>query len=97
MDTQVVRAAGVAGYRSLVDTLGNRSNAPRLSDMGVSNETEGDHYIGYLKVIEALEAAAQRLNCPDFGMRLAQQQDFDVFGALGVIMQHEKTIRSSYN
>lgn len=97
MDTQVVRAAGVAGYRSLVDTVGDRRNAPRLSDMGVSNEAEGDHYIGYLKVIETLEAAAQRLNCPDFGMRLAQQQDFDVFGALGVIMRHEKTIRSSYN
>jgi len=65
--------------------------------MGLSNPESKDEYIAYAKVIDALEAAAQRLDCPDFGLLLAQRQDFDVFGALGVIMQHAETIRSSYS
>jgi AraC-like DNA-binding protein len=49
--------------------------------------------IGYRAIATLMEHAAQRLRCPDFGLRLASLQGGGrVFGALGAVMRHASTL-----
>ena len=96
MENQIVRAAGIGKFPTLVSSLGGEGRAPRSVDIGASGSEEDEGYVTYEGVINLLEAAADRLNCPDFGMRLSEYQGLDVLGALGVAMQNAETIRASY-
>ncbi len=47
--------------------------------------------VTYRQVLELLEIAADELNCPDFGMRLATLQGGRVYGPLGAVMMNSQT------
>jgi AraC-like DNA-binding protein len=54
--------------------------------------TPGPFSISYRKIAEVLELAAAELDCPDFGMRLANRQcSAGIIGPLGKAMQHSST------
>jgi AraC-like DNA-binding protein len=54
-----------------------------------------DNRISYAAMIELLEDSAQKLDCPDFGLRLSSSQDIDILGPAAMIARHSDTIGES--
>lgn len=87
------RSSTLAGYPDLVEQLGGdparllrRFNIdPRLLD-------REENVIPYRSIIRLLETTATVLQCPDFGMRLAELQGFNVVGPLAIIGLNSNTV-----
>jgi hypothetical protein len=83
--TAMVRAGGLRGYQALVRDLGG-DPASLLRHHGLTRAAlaEEDALIPLQAHIRLLEATAGTLNCPDFGLRLAQTLDIDILGPLAI-------------
>lgn len=80
-------------FSALVRELGG-DLAKLLAAAGLTEEsfTESSENLTYRQAIVLLEAAAQALDCPDFGMRLAvRQRGGSIFGPLGVVMRNSRS------
>lgn len=56
-----------------------------------------DHFIPYRQMIRLLEAAADALGCPDFGLRLAQRQYAEgILGPLDIAMRNSATVADAW-
>jgi AraC-like DNA-binding protein len=91
--TAMVRAQSVRGYRELVSDLGG--NATRLLrkagiNPGALNQLTA--FISFESLIDLLESSATELDCPDFGLRLAERQDIGVLDTLAVAMRYSTTV-----
>lgn len=91
---EVVRAAGITGFRRLVRDLGGDPGSI-LTRAGLSDAmfADPDRYIPYRNVLLAFEEAARSLAAPDFGLRLAQRQDLTFLGALALAIQSAGSVR----
>lgn len=89
----MVRAAGMRGYRELVDELGGDGDA-LLRRFGITPEApdSDDAVITSESMGWALEVAAAELDCPDLGLRLAERQDFGVLGPVAVALLNAPTV-----
>ena len=79
--TAMVRAQSLRGYRELVNDLGGNPN--RLLRKAGVDPGAPDHltdFISFESLIDLLEHSAADLNCPDFGLRLAERQDIGILG-----------------
>ncbi len=90
--TEMVRAAGLRGFHELVRALGGdpaallrRQRVPAVLD----NE---DALLPVPKLVRLLESAALALRTPDFGLRLAQEQDISILGPVAVAIQNSPTV-----
>lgn len=90
----IVRAGGLAGFQSLVHSLGGNPSAV-LQRAGLSLEdlADPDRYLPYPNVLLAIEEAAIELAIPDFGLRLSAAQDVNFLGVLAVAIQSAQTVR----
>lgn len=90
----VVRAAGLTGFRRLVTELGGDSG-PILACAGLDDAmlANPDRYIPYRNVLLAFEEAARSLGVPNFGMQLAARQDMTFLGALALAIQSAESVR----
>jgi AraC-like DNA-binding protein len=91
--TAKIRAASLRGYRQLVSDLGGNS-ARLLRKVGV-NPAALDQltaFIDFENMISLLQRSALDLDCPDFGLRLADRQDLGVLGTLAVAMRYSTTV-----
>jgi AraC-like DNA-binding protein len=91
----MVRATTLWGYGELVQQLGGdpelfrtRFHVPR----GVENEE--DTFISVDAYARMLEASAEDLQCPDFGLRLSRWQGLEIFGPVAVIARNAQTMLS---
>ena len=84
----VVHARVLHGFADLVTALGGDCVA-LLRQVGITPE-DGPDGLTYRQMIDVIEYAAQALQCPDFGMRLALRQGGKVFGPLGLVMRHSR-------
>jgi AraC-like DNA-binding protein len=91
----LIRATTLWGYAELVAQLGgdpelflSRFHIPR----GIENED--DAFISVDAYVRMLEASAEDLQCPDFGLRLAHWQGLDIFGPVAVIARNADTMLS---
>lgn len=89
----LIRATTLWGYAELVSQLGGdpelfatRFGIPR----GIENED--DAFISVDAYAHMLEASAEDLRCPDFGLRLAHWQGLDIFGPVAVIARNAQTM-----
>ncbi len=89
----LIRATTLWGYGELVQQLGgdperftNRFHIP----LGIENEE--DAFISFDAYARLLEASAEDLHCPDFGLRLSRWQGLDIFGPVAVIARNAQTI-----
>ena len=89
----LIRATTLWGYGELVLQLGgdpeqftNRFHIPP----GIENEE--DAFISVDAYARMLEASAEDLQCPDFGLRLSRWQGLDIFGPVAVIARNAQTI-----
>jgi AraC-like DNA-binding protein len=89
----MVRVQAVRGYRHLVAELGG--DAVRLLRASKVKATAFDQphaLISFGAITDLLERSAGVLDCPDFGLRLAERQDIGILGPLAVAMRHSATV-----
>jgi len=91
--TDMVRAAGLRGFETLVDSLGGDARILlRRHRIPVHSLRQEDALIPFRSAAEMLEDAAITLNCPDFGLKLTGSYDASVLGPLGIAIQHSATV-----
>ena len=90
----MIRASNMWGFGALVRELG--ADPARLQTrFGITPaaEHEEDAFIAFEPFVRMLEAAADELDCPDFGLRLAQWQGLDILGPIAVIARNAQTLQ----
>jgi AraC-like DNA-binding protein len=89
----MLRAAGLRGLVPLVDRLGG-DGAALLARFGIAPAAldTDDALIRASVGRRVLEVAADELECPDLGLRLAERQDAGVLGPLAVAIENSATL-----
>lgn len=89
----VIRGTALLHFADLVSSLGGDPGA-LMRAHGVDPEAAGDYerFISYPAVAAVIGAAAEELDCPDFGMRLARRQGIQILGPVAVIIRHSETV-----
>ena len=80
-------------FPALVNELGGDvSELLAMAGIPEASFTDGSGNLTYRQAILLLEATAQALACPDFGMRLAtRQRGGSIFGPLGIVMRNSQS------
>lgn len=88
-----VRAVSLLGFRELVEDLGGDADA-LLRSAGIDPRVLDDpeNRLSYASVIGVFEDAARKLGCPDFGCRLADNQDIGILGPAAMIALNSDTV-----
>ncbi|MCE4070841.1 MULTISPECIES: AraC family transcriptional regulator [Pseudomonas] len=91
--TALIRATSLTGFPELVRDLGGDPD-PLLRQMGIDPALldNGAAVIPYRSMINLLELCAERLNCVDFGLRLAERQSITILGPLAVVGQNARNV-----
>jgi AraC-like DNA-binding protein len=89
----LIRATNLWGYGDLIRELG-ADPQPFLSRFGIPPgvEHEDDAFIPFEAAVRLLEASADELDCPDFGLRLSHWQGLDILGPIAVIARNAQTL-----
>jgi len=92
----LVRAGSIRGYKNLARRLGGDPDA-LMARVGLRAEAfdDEDTLVPARALAQLLEISAQVLECPDLGLRLAEEQDLSVLGPLAVAIQHSATVAES--
>ena len=89
----LIRATTLWGYGELVQELGGD---PELfvQRFGIPPgiENEEDAFISFDAYVRMLEASAEDLGCPDFGLRLSRWQGLDILGPIAVIARNAHSV-----
>lgn len=91
----VIRSTAMWGYPGLVRELG-ADPAVFLDrfDIPSGTELEVDTFIPFTSLVQILEATAEELTCPDFGLRLSGRQGLHIIGPVAVIVRSASTVLS---
>lgn len=91
----MIRATNLWGYVDLIRELGGTPEA-LLSRFGIPAgiEHEDDAFVPFGPFVHLLEASADELGCPDFGLRLSRWQGLDILGPIAVIARNAVTLES---
>lgn len=96
MSALMMRMAGLDGYRALVTELkGEPQVYIQEAELELDWFDTPDHLIPAWKACKLLELSADKLNCPTFGLQLAQKQNLAMLGALGIMLQHSETLENA--
>lgn len=92
----LIRATTQWGYRELVLELGGDPDA-LSSRFGITlvDRHQDDAFIPLDGHIRLLEASADELDCPNFGLRLSQWQGLEVLGPIAVIARNAQTLHGA--
>ncbi|WP_237567934.1 AraC family transcriptional regulator [Microbulbifer hydrolyticus] len=92
----MVRASALTGYKTLLGSFGVDVEAllQRLS-LPADYLDRPDLMIPMETKVELLELGAQLSGCPQFGLRLAQQQNISALGTVGLLLQQCPTLRDA--
>lgn len=93
-DTDVpIRASILRGLPALITRLGGRGEE-FLAAYGIDERLTAQHdtFISMRLVERVMEDAARRLGVPDFGLRMAAQQDPHILGPLAIAMENSPTV-----
>ena len=89
----LVCSSVLTGYSDLVAGF-NADLTPLLLRYKIDPEAlkRPDAQISFRAVVRLLEATAQTLQCPDFGLRMSQRQDLTILGPIAVIGLNSPTV-----
>ena len=92
----MVRASGVRGYETLMRKLG-ADPLVMLRRYRISPEAlqDDEALLPIRSVVHMFEASASVTQCPDFGLRLAEEQDISVLGPVAIAMQNALTVANA--
>ena len=89
------RATTLWGYAELVSQLGGDPEMFRTRfRIPPDIENQEDAFISTDAYVRMLQASADDLNCPDFGLRLSRWQGLDILGPIAVIARNAQTVLS---
>ena len=90
----LIRATNLWGYVDLVRELGGDPE-PLLARFHIPPgiEHQDDAFVPFDAFVRLLEASADELDCPDFGLRLSRWQGLDILGPIAVIARNAQTVR----
>lgn len=92
-DMSVIRSAGLRGFRATVAELGgNAEEFATAVGLPIAALDADDLLVPDQAVAAALELAAQRLDCPDLGLRISHRQDLDMLGPLALAIRNSPTL-----
>src|SRR5689334_24922514 len=94
--SSLIRAANLWGFPDLVRELGG-DPGPLLARFHVPPGIEhvDDSFVSFEAVARMLEASAEELDCPDFGLRLSRWQGLDILGPIAVIARNAQTVHEA--
>ena len=93
MAAAMVRVQALRGYRHLVADLGGDLTALlRRAGIEVAALDQLTALISFEAMTDLLEYSSADLDCPDFGLRLADRQDLGTLGTLAVAMRYAATV-----
>lgn len=85
-----------SGFHHLVSELGgNASRLLRQFQLPENIESTPEHYVSFTNAVKLFEYCATCLNCPDFGLRLSQQQGLPVLGPVAVLARNASTVQDA--
>lgn len=89
----MIRAGSLRGFQPLVEELGG-DPGPLLRRFGIATTTlaSDDGLVPITAHDLMLDAAAEALGCPDFGLRLAERQDLSILGPLAIAVESSATV-----
>lgn len=95
MSDYLVRASALTGIRATIERLGG--DADRLLQcLGMDGiDADPESWISYPGFLLLLEQASVETACPHFGLRLSEQQDVGILGALGFVIQQAPDLRTA--
>ena len=92
-DMSVIRSAGLRGFRALVAELGgDAEHLARSAGLPPAALDSDDLLVSDFAMADTLELAAQQLDCPDLGLRLAARQDLGMLGPLALAIANSSTL-----
>jgi AraC-like DNA-binding protein len=95
--SSLIRAAAMWGYPELVRELGGHPDAFfRRFHIPAGAEHQEDAFISFASFVRMLEASADDLRCPDFGLRLSSWQGLDILGPIAVIARNAQTVLGGF-
>lgn len=96
MNADIIRAGSLWGYCQLTRFLAHDPQ-PLLQEVGLREADIGDpdRFVPRPSVVALLEQSASRLDCSDFGLRLAGVQDVNVLGALAFAIRNAPDFRGA--
>lgn len=89
----LVRARALSGFAELVNELGGNVDG-LLREVGLTREmlVRPEATISMSGAVAVLENAASQLASPDFGLRLAQRQDYSALGPIAMVARRADTV-----
>ncbi|HOY77453.1 MAG TPA: AraC family transcriptional regulator ligand-binding domain-containing protein [Hyphomonadaceae bacterium] len=91
---EIIRASAWSGFRELVIELGGDPDAIlAAAQVSPSALTDPERYMPLRAFVDSLASAAERLERPDFGLRLGQVQNISTLGALSIAIINAPTAR----
>lgn len=93
----LVRCSLCEGFAPLVASLGG--SAPALLaqfQLPTALEQQPDQFVPFRRVVALFEHCAERLSCPDFGIRLAARQGLPMFGPVAVLVRNTFTVHDAF-
>lgn len=89
----MIRAASLRGFQPLVEELGGDPRALlKRFDIDSLTLASEDGLLSITAHDLMLDAAAKELECPDFGLRLAERQDLSILGPLAIAVESSATV-----
>ncbi len=87
-----VRASALKGFASLVLELGG-DPVPLFARARLTAEQldQPDSFVPFASLARSLESAADELDCPDFGLRLARRQSIEILGPVALAARYSRT------
>jgi AraC-like DNA-binding protein len=95
-NVDIIRAGCLWGYCQLTRFLAHDPH-PLLAEVGLSEADldNPDQFVPRAAVSALLDLSAERLDCSDFGLRLAGLQDVNILGALAFAIRNAPDFRSA--
>ncbi len=91
-----VRSGALTGFYPLVESLGGNPEALlKQAQIQPKQLQDVDTLIPFEAMVALLELCASKLQCPDFGLRLSEQQGLSTLGVLGMLMGKSNTVREA--
>ena len=88
----LLRATTLFGYGDLVRELGGDPELSVALPDSAGIEDQEDAFISFDAYARMLEASAEDLSCPDFGLRLSNWQGLHTLGPIAVIARNAQTL-----
>ncbi|MDD0843933.1 AraC family transcriptional regulator [Pseudomonas sp. Gutcm_11s] len=94
--TTLVRAAVLTNYLEVAQHLGLKPQA-LLNDVGLSKTLlqDPEHRIPIDAAVRLLEESAVASGCPTLGLRMAESRQLSDFGAVSLLLTHQRTLRDA--